>query len=84
LGSVLHLTFIAAYAEALSNRGNTLHGLKRFEEAMASYDRALKLQPDYAEALLLMQRRSYPGAAPYPISIGIAHCSAAAGVRDAT
>jgi tetratricopeptide (TPR) repeat protein len=37
-------------AKALSNRGNTLHELKRFEEALASYDRALMLQPDYAEA----------------------------------
>jgi tetratricopeptide (TPR) repeat protein len=39
------------YAEALSNRGNTLHELKRFEEALASYDRALTVWPDYAEAL---------------------------------
>ncbi len=28
----------------------TLHELKRFEEALASYDRALKVRPDYAEA----------------------------------
>ena len=35
----------------LSNRGITLHELKRFEEALASYDRALMLRPDYAEAL---------------------------------
>ena len=26
------------YAEALSNRGNALHELKRFDEALASYD----------------------------------------------
>ena len=39
------------YAEALSNRGDTLKELKRFEEALASYDRALMLRPDYAEAL---------------------------------
>ena len=39
------------YAEALNNRGNTLHELKRFEEALASYDRALDVRPDYAEAL---------------------------------
>ena len=39
------------YAEALYNRGITLHELKRFEEALASYDRALTLRPDYAEAL---------------------------------
>ena len=38
------------YAEALSNRGDTLKELKRFEEALASYDRALTLRPDYAEA----------------------------------
>jgi hypothetical protein len=38
------------FAEALSNRGNTLKELKRFEEALASYDRALTLRPDYAEA----------------------------------
>ncbi len=35
----------------LSNRGVTLHELKRFEEAVASYDRALMLRPDYVEAL---------------------------------
>jgi tetratricopeptide (TPR) repeat protein len=39
------------YAEALNNRGNTLRELQRFEEALASYDRALKVQPDFAEAL---------------------------------
>ena len=38
------------YAEALSNRGNTLQELQRFEEALASYDRALALRPDFAEA----------------------------------
>ena len=38
------------FAEALSNRGITLKELKRFEEALASYDRALTLRPDYAEA----------------------------------
>ena len=38
------------YAEALSNRGVTLQELKRFEEALASYDRALTVRPDYAEA----------------------------------
>jgi tetratricopeptide (TPR) repeat protein len=39
------------YAEALSNRGLTLKELKRFEEALASYDRALTLRPDYGNAL---------------------------------
>ncbi len=33
------------------NRGLALHELQRFEEALASYDRALTVQPDYAEAL---------------------------------
>jgi len=38
-------------AEVLSNRGITLHELNRYDEALASYDRALVLQPDYATAL---------------------------------
>ena len=40
------------YAEALSRRGATLHELKPFEEALASYDRALMIRPDYAEAFM--------------------------------
>ena len=36
----------------MSNRANALYELKRFEEALASCDRALTLRPDYAEALL--------------------------------
>ena len=39
------------YAEALYNRGNALQVLKRYAEALASYDRALTVRPDYAEAL---------------------------------
>lgn len=39
------------HAEALSNRGNTLKALKRFDEALDSFDRALAVQPDYAAAL---------------------------------
>ena len=31
--------------------GITLHELKRFEEALASYDRALTVRPHFAEAL---------------------------------
>jgi len=38
-------------AEALFNRGWTLHELKRFAEALASYDRALEVRPDSAEVL---------------------------------
>ena len=45
------LAFRPDFAEALYNRGNTLHELKRFQEALTSYDRALTLRPDYAEAL---------------------------------
>ena len=41
----------ARLRRALNNRGNALQELKRFEEALASYDRALALKPDYAEAL---------------------------------
>ena len=39
------------HAEALCNRGLTLHALNRFDEALASYDHALKVRPHYAEAL---------------------------------
>jgi tetratricopeptide (TPR) repeat protein len=39
------------HAEALSNRGNTLKALKRFDEALDSFDRALAVQPDYPGAL---------------------------------
>ena len=37
-------------AEVLNNRGATLRELKRYDEALASYDRALSLRPDYADA----------------------------------
>jgi tetratricopeptide (TPR) repeat protein/glycosyltransferase involved in cell wall biosynthesis len=36
---------------ALNNRGITLWELRRYEEALASYDQALAIQPDYFEAL---------------------------------
>ena len=32
------------------NRGNALKELKRLAEALASYDKAIALKPDYAEA----------------------------------
>jgi tetratricopeptide (TPR) repeat protein len=38
-------------AEVLSNRGNTLKSLKRFDEALDSFDKALAAQPDYPAAL---------------------------------
>ena len=37
-------------AYALYNRGRSLQELKRFDEALASYDKALALKPDYADA----------------------------------
>jgi predicted O-linked N-acetylglucosamine transferase (SPINDLY family) len=39
------------YAEAFGGRGNALKALRRYDEAIASYDRAISLKPDYAEAL---------------------------------
>src|SRR5262245_8719777 len=37
-------------AAAHEDRGNALKALRRFDEALASYDRALALKRDYAEA----------------------------------
>jgi protein O-GlcNAc transferase len=31
-------------------KGNALNELKRYDEAIAHYDKALSLKPDYAEA----------------------------------
>jgi tetratricopeptide (TPR) repeat protein len=39
------------YVEALVERGKVLVGLKRHEQALASYDRALATKPNDAEAL---------------------------------
>ena len=36
---------------ALNDRGSALLGLNRFEEALASFDQALAIQPHYAQAL---------------------------------
>jgi tetratricopeptide (TPR) repeat protein len=38
-------------AEELNKGGNALRQLHRYEEALASYDRALALRPDYEAAL---------------------------------
>jgi len=37
------------YAEALANRGVTLHEMLRLSDALASYERALELRPDYTD-----------------------------------
>ncbi|MFN9727366.1 tetratricopeptide repeat protein, partial [Acidovorax sp.] len=37
-------------APAFSNRGNALQELKRFDEAILSFDKAIALKPDYADA----------------------------------
>ena len=37
-------------AEAYSNRDNALRDLGQLGEAVTSYNRAIELQPDYAEA----------------------------------
>ena len=37
-------------AEAWSNRGNALIEIERYEEAVASYDKAIALNPNYADA----------------------------------
>ncbi|MEX1083525.1 MAG: tetratricopeptide repeat-containing glycosyltransferase family protein, partial [Xanthobacteraceae bacterium] len=38
-------------ADVLNNRGNTLSAMGRYEEALAIYDRALALKPEFADAL---------------------------------
>jgi hypothetical protein len=41
----------AAAPTLTANRGLTLHELKRYDDALASFDDALKVQPNHAEAL---------------------------------
>jgi hypothetical protein len=38
------------FADAWSSRGNALSGLEQYDQALASYDKAISLEPDYAEA----------------------------------
>ena len=45
---IKQLRLTQAYSELYYNRGNTLKELKRFDEALASYDQAIKINPDYA------------------------------------
>ena len=40
----------ARLCRAFNNRGIALNDLKRFDDALASYDKAVALKPDYAEA----------------------------------
>jgi tetratricopeptide (TPR) repeat protein len=42
---------VKALPDAFSNHGLVLTALQRYEEALVSFDRALKLRPDYAEVL---------------------------------
>ena len=49
--------FDPAYAEVHNNRGIALDHLKRYEEALASYDRALAARPDFVGVI-------YPGPTP--------------------
>src|SRR5205085_2600982 len=51
LGDARALAIRPDFAQALSNRGNVLFELKRYEEALDSYDRALAIRPDFAQAL---------------------------------
>ena len=45
------LARVPGHIEALNNRGNALQGLKHYEEAVESYQRALRLRPNYPDAL---------------------------------
>ncbi|HBE29613.1 MAG TPA: serine/threonine protein kinase, partial [Ktedonobacter sp.] len=37
-------------ANAYTNKGNALHDLKRYKEALVAYEQALRLDPDNANA----------------------------------
>ena len=64
-------TLLPDDAEAHSNLGNALRGLRRLDEAAASYRRALEIKPSYPEAcinlgnVLLEQKRFDAAAASY-------------------
>lgn len=66
------------YAEAMSNRGNTLKDLKRLDEALDSFDRALALLPAYVEAhvnrgiVLYRLKRAGEALAAYDSAIALA------------
>ena len=46
------LALKSGHAAAWNNRGSVLAQLKRLDEALASYDRALAIDPDYVTALI--------------------------------
>src|SRR5580704_6581722 len=46
----LILAKVPGYAEGHNNRGVVLQTLNRYNEALASYDKAIALKPDYANA----------------------------------
>ena len=54
-------------AEVLCNRGRALKAISCYEEALASYNRALSLRPEFAEALCgrgnMLEELKQPGAA---------------------
>ncbi len=78
------MTLAPDYAEAHNNRGVSLQELKRYVEALASYDQALALRPDYAEAhnnrgVALQELKHYDAAlASYDKALAIAPDYAAA------
>ena len=47
-------------AAVFNNKGNTLQELKRFDEALQSYDQALHIKPDYADTYLSLIHISEP------------------------
>jgi hypothetical protein len=61
------LALAPANPEALNNRGNALRKLGRLQEALESYDKALRLKPDYFEVLhnrgVLLRQMKRPEAA---------------------
>ena len=66
------------YAEAHNNHGNALRQLQRFEEAFASYTRAIALKPDYAVAhynrgnLLVTTQRTEAALLDYDRAVALA------------
>jgi tetratricopeptide (TPR) repeat protein len=64
----LILTVKQDYFQAWGNRGSALHDLKRFDEAMDSWARALEINPDHVPALV-NRGFALDGAAQYEASL---------------